>query len=120
MSLPILFPCLQFMKLSKDTCLLVLVQILGEVMNETVRLCPTLCAYLIYNKSILLHKLGHNKEAGNDSTVHTILLSLRQGQPVVVQILGELMKKQVGCAPPYVLIFRTHSRSLRCCTVHRI
>ena len=44
MSLPIVFPCLQFMTLFKETGQVVVVQFLGEVMNETVWLCPTLCA----------------------------------------------------------------------------
>ena len=41
MILPILFPCLQIMTLFKETGQIVVVQILGEVMNETVWLCTT-------------------------------------------------------------------------------
>ena len=44
MSLPVVIPCLQFMTLFKETGQVVVVQFLGEVMNETVWLCPTLCA----------------------------------------------------------------------------
>ena len=47
MILSILFPCLQIMTLFKEIGQLVVVQILGEVMNFTVWLYPTLCANII-------------------------------------------------------------------------
>ena len=101
-----MFPCLQFMTLFKETGQVLVVQFLGEVMNETVWLCPTLCAnipvcrtqsrslMMLYGTYNMTYTKGRADELVNFVSFSVIRQTVEGHTPLeVVQITGEVINE---------------------------